>query len=87
MGKRIYKHLCKHYQIYSFTANTLNAISLAGLALLGVITDTMTVAWLIGWGIMFATLFMVGKLLDQEIDDLDKVKEHNRDESDFNNKE
>jgi hypothetical protein len=65
----------------------LNAVSLAGLALLGVITDTMTVAWLIGWAIMFATLFMVGKLLDQEIDDLDKVKEHTCDESDFNNKE
>ena len=76
MGKRMYKHLCRHYHLYSFTANMLNAISLAGLALLGVITDTMTVAWLFGWAVMFATLFFIGKLLDQEIDDLDKVKEH-----------
>lgn len=62
--------------MYSFIANALNAISLAGLAFLGILTDTMTVAWLIGWGLMFAGMFFLGKLLDQEIDDLDKVKEH-----------
>lgn len=86
MGKRFYKHLCKHYHVYSFTANMLNAVSMAGLALLGLLTDTMTVTWLVGWGIMFAVLFGIGKLLDQEIDDLDKVKEHT-DESDYINKE
>ena len=73
---KFYRHLCKHYHTYSFVANTLNAVSMAGLALLGVLTDTMTVAWLIGWGVMFAFMFGIGKLLDQEIDDLDKVKEH-----------
>lgn len=73
---KFYRHLCKHYPMYSFTANMLNAVSMAGLALLGVLTDTMTVAWLVGWGVMFAFMFGVGKLLDQEIDDLDKVKEH-----------
>jgi hypothetical protein len=54
----------------------LNALSMAGLALLGILTDTMTVAWLIGWGIMFAAMFFIGKLLNQEIDDMSKVKEH-----------
>jgi hypothetical protein len=86
MGKRFYKHLCKHYQLYSFTANILNAVSMAGLALLGLLTDTMAVTWLVGWGIMFAILFGIGKLLDQEIDDLDKVKEHTN-ESNCGNKE
>jgi hypothetical protein len=78
MGKKFYKHLCRHYQLYSFIANMLNAVSMAGLALLGVLTDTMTVAWLVGWGVMFAVLFGAGKLLNQEIDDMDKVKEHTK---------
>lgn len=76
MKNKIYKHLCRHYHLYSFTANLLNAISMAGLALLGVLTDTLAVAWLVGWGFMFAIMFGLGKLLDQEIDDLDKVKQH-----------
>lgn len=76
---KLYKHLCKHYHLYSFIANTLIAVSMAGLALLGVLTDTMTVAWLAGWGIFFAAMFGIGKLLDQEIEDMDRVKGHDED--------
>lgn len=82
----MYKHICKNYHLYSFFANMLNALSMAGLALLGLLTETMTVAWLIGWGLAFAGMFFIGKLLDQEIDDLDKVKEHSC-ESNCNSKE
>lgn len=76
MFDRIYKHICKHYHFYSFTANMLNAVSMAGLAYLGILTDTMTLNWLVGWGIMFAVMFGLGKLLNQEIEDMNKVKEH-----------
>lgn len=76
MNNKIYTHLCRNYHTYSFIANLLNAVSMAGLALLGVLTDTLAVAWLVGWGFMFAIMFGIGKLLDQEIDDLDKVKQH-----------
>lgn len=76
MSSKLYRHIRRHYHLYSFTANLLNAISMAGLALLGVLTDTIAVAWLVGWGFMFAIMFGIGKLLDQEIDDLDKVKQH-----------
>lgn len=86
MWNKLYKNICKHYHFYSFAANTLIAIGMAGLALLGILTDTMTVAWLVGWGFMFATLFCIGKLLDQEIDDLNKVKEHSH-ESNCDRKE
>lgn len=72
----IYKHLCKHYTTYSFIANMLNAISMAGLALIGVLTDVMAVTWLVGWGVMFAVMFFIGRFLNQEIDDLEKVMEH-----------
>lgn len=74
---RLYKHLCKHYTAYSFIANMLNAISMAGLALIGVLTDVMAVTWLVGWGVMFAVIFFIGRFLNQEIDDLEKVMEHN----------
>lgn len=77
MLHRLYNHMCKHYHLYSFTANMLNAVSMAGLAYLGVLTDTMTMNWLVGWGIMFAVMFGLGRLLNQEIDDMDKVKGHN----------
>lgn len=80
MWKTVYKNICKHYHVYSFIANFLSAIGMAGLALLGILTDTMTIAWLVGWGIMFASLLFIGKLLDQEIDDLEKVKEHSNNE-------
>lgn len=76
MGNKIYNHICKHYHLYSFIANSIIAVAMAGLVFVGVMTDTMTVAWLIGWGLFFAALFGLGKLLDQEIDDMDKVKEH-----------
>lgn len=76
MRNKFYNHICRHYHLYSFTANLLNAISMAGLALLGVLTDTLAVTWLVGWGFMFAIMFGIGKLLDQEIDDLDKVNQH-----------
>lgn len=86
MGIKIYKHICKNYHLYSFIANSLSALSMAGLLLLGAITDSMTVTWLVGWGVMFAGLFFIGKLLDEEIDDMKRVKEHNC-ESNCDNKE
>lgn len=72
----LYKNICKHYHLYSFIANAMNAVSMAGLAYLGILTDTMTLNWIVGWGIMFAVLFGLGRLLNEEIDDMNKVKEH-----------
>lgn len=73
---RFHKHLCAYYSVYSLIANLLNAVAMAGLVYLGFLTDTMALNWLIGWGITFAVMFGLGKLLNQEIDDLDKVMEH-----------
>lgn len=78
MLNKLYQHLCRHYHLYSFIANLLNAVSMAGLALLGILTDTLAAYWLACWGLMFAIMFATGRLLDQEIDDLDKVKQHSQ---------
>lgn len=76
MMEKLYAHMCKHYQKYSLAANSLNAIAMAGFALLGVLTQYMAVVWLVLWGIVFAAMLGLGKFLDQEIDDLEKVKGH-----------
>ena len=76
MKHRFYYHLRRNYTRYSFIANLLSAVGVAGLGLLGILTDKMAIMWLVSWGVMFATTFGFGWLLNQEIDDLDKVKEH-----------
>jgi len=59
-------------------ANTLIALAMAGFALLGVLNTALTLMMLVTWGGVFACLYAVGKLLDQEVDDLDKIKGHMR---------
>lgn len=76
MLNKLYCHMRKYYHAYSFIANGLIALSMAGLSLLGVMSSEFTAAMLLAWGIFFAVLFGVGKLLDQEIEDIDKVKDH-----------
>lgn len=78
MNKRFYQHLGKHYSKYSMLANTLVALAMAGFALLGVLNTALTLMMLVTWGGVFACLYAVGKLLDQEVDDLDKINGHMR---------
>lgn len=76
MFSKMYNHMCKHYNKYSFVANFLMAVSMAGLGFLGILNSQLATNMLIGWGVLFASLYGVGKLIDQEIDDLDKVGAH-----------
>lgn len=76
MLNTIYKHMCVNYHTYSVIANTLIALSIAGLSLLGILTTVLTSKVLIAWGFLFAFMFCIGKLLDQEVDDMDKVEKH-----------
>lgn len=81
MSDKLYCHMKRHYHLYSFIANLFIAVSMAGLTLLGILNDTFAAAILVSWGIAFAVMFGVGKLLDQEIDDINKVKENSYDGS------
>lgn len=76
MKNELYNHLRKNYIRYSFIANLFSAVGVAGLALLGILTDKMAIIWLFSYGVIFATVFGLGRLLDQEIDDLDKVRNY-----------
>lgn len=72
----IYKHICMNYHAYSVTANAMIALAVAGFALLGILTTTLTATVLVAWGGFFAFVYGIGKLIDQEVDDLDKVASH-----------
>ena len=78
MLNRIYKHMCSHYHAYSMVANILIALSIAGLSLLGILTTVLTSKVLVAWGFVFAVIFCVGKLIDQEVEDMDKVNDHQK---------
>lgn len=78
MLNAIYKHMCMNYHAYSMVANILIALSIAGLSLLGILTTVLTSKVLVAWGFIFAVLFCVGKLLDQEVNDMDKVGNHQK---------
>lgn len=80
MLRQIYTNIKNHYHLYSFIANTLMAVAMGGLALLGLLNNVMTVGWLVGWGIMFALIFVLGKIIDQEVDDIDKVGKYELDQ-------
>lgn len=84
MFRKLYNNIRKHYHRYSFMANMLIAFSVAGLAFLGVMINMLEYKWILIWGLTLALMFGFGKLLDQEIDDLDKVREH---QDDYNNQE
>ena len=76
MKDKMYKHICLNYHTYSILANVMIALAIAGFALLGVLTSVLTVTVLVAWGLVLACIYGVGKLLDQEVDDLDKVAAH-----------
>lgn len=71
-----YCHLNTHYSAYSFAANLLTALSLAGLAFLGVLNTVLTTVALIVWASVFCLTYLFAKWLDQEVDDIDKIKGH-----------
>lgn len=76
MLSKFYRHICKHYHAYSLLSNALLAIAIAGLALLGVLNTMLTATMLVSWGCVLAAIYFLGKWLDQEVDDLDKVGKH-----------
>tara|TARA_Y100000114_G_C11764120_1_gene332369 strand:- start:48008 stop:48199 length:192 start_codon:yes stop_codon:yes gene_type:complete len=51
-------------------ANVLVAASVSGLSVLGVISNVITIPLLVGLAAIFGVLGLLGRVLDQGIDDL-----------------
>lgn len=73
-----WKHrLLKSYSSWSIIANILVALSISGLAVLGVISDVLAIPLLVGLAITFGVVGLVGRVIDQGLDGVrpDDIKE------------
>jgi hypothetical protein len=71
------QRLLKSYSSLSIVANILVALSISGLAVLGVISDVVAIPILVGLAITFGVVGLLGRVIDQGLDDvrLDDIKE------------
>lgn len=64
------RRLIKSYSSLSIIANILVALSISGLAVLGVISNVLAIPLLVGLAITFGVVGIIGRVVDQGIDDL-----------------
>lgn len=63
------ERLVKSYSSLSIIANILVALSVSGLAVLGVISNVVAIPLLVGLAVTFGLVGLVGRVLDQGLDD------------------
>lgn len=63
------QRLLRSYSSLSIVANILVALSISGLAVLGVISDVVAIPILVGLAITFGVVGLLGRVIDQELDD------------------
>lgn len=64
-----WKQRLRSYSSLSIIANVLVAASVSGLSVLGVISNVITIPLLVGLAAIFGILGLLGRVLDQSIDD------------------
>lgn len=69
LAKNWKQRLLKSYSSLSIIANILVALSISGLAVLGVISNVIAIPLLVGLAITFGILGLLGRVLDQGLDD------------------
>lgn len=70
LAKNWKQRLIKSYSSLSIIANVLVALSISGLAVLGVISSVLAIPLLVGLAITFGVVGLIGRVVDQGIDDL-----------------
>ena len=69
LAKNWKQRLLKSYSSLSIIANILVALSISGLAVLGVISSVIAIPLLVGLAITFGLVGLLGRVLDQGLDD------------------
>jgi hypothetical protein len=77
LAKNWKQRLLKSYSSLSISANILISMSIAGLAVLGVVSDVIAIPLLVCLAISFGAVGLIGRVIDQELDD---VKRDNNEE-------
>lgn len=69
LAKNWKQRLLRSYSSLSIIANILVALSISGLAVLGVISNVIAIPLLVGLAITFGVAGLLGRVLDQGLDD------------------
>lgn len=72
LAKNWKKRLIKSYSSWSIIANVLIAISISGLSVLGVISNVLAIPLLVCLAITFGVVGLLGRVLDQGLEDIDE---------------
>lgn len=72
LAKNWKNRLVRSYSSLSIIANILVALSISGLAVLGVISNVIAIPLLVGLAILFGILGLIGRTVDQSLDDMHK---------------
>ena len=70
LAKNWKERLLRSYSSLSILSNILVALSISGLSVLGVISNAMVTPLLVCIAIVFGVLGLVGRILDQGLDDV-----------------
>lgn len=70
LAKNWKNRLLRSYSSLAIIANILVAASVSGLSVLGVISNAITIPLLLGLATTFGILGLIGRAVDQSIDDL-----------------
>lgn len=70
LAKNWRQRLLKSYSSLSIIANTLIALSVSGLSVLGVISNVLAIPLLVGLAITFGVVGLAGRVIDQGLDDV-----------------
>lgn len=70
LAKNWKQRLLKSYSSMSIIANILVALSISGLAVLGVISNVIAIPLLVGLALAFGVAGLLGRILDQGLDDV-----------------
>lgn len=64
------KKVIKSYSFLSIAANFLIALSFSGLSVLGVLSSELALPLLIGCALFLGLLGLIGRFVDQSVDDI-----------------
>ena len=70
LAKNWKQRLLKSYSSWSIIANILIALSISGLSVLGVVSNVLAIPLLVGLAITFGLVGLIGRVVDQGIDDI-----------------
>lgn len=70
LAKNWKQRLLKSYSSLSIIANVLVALSISGLAVLGVISNVIAIPLLVCLAVTFGLVGLLGRILDQGLDDV-----------------